>query len=133
MISFYKDPSPAALARLSTYFLHDRENFDGDLDAIARDRYQVAMRPEVRRSYEAQFSGPVELVLPDSALRQIQHRVLLIHGLGDAMNPVEASNHLQRQLPNADLYVFANCGHWVQLEHPRRFHQLVTSFFHDEL
>lgn len=133
MVTFYSDPSPEALARLYSWFVFDPENFRGDLDAIARDRFELTMRADVQRSYEAQFSGPLFLALPESALKRIKHPVLLVHGRDDAVNPVEDSLHFQRHLPHAELFVFARCGHWTQLEYPERFHRLIDSFFAGEL
>lgn len=133
MITFYADPSPEALGRLYSWFVHDPERFDGDLDAIARERYENTVRPDVRRSYEAQFSGPSQLALPSLALRRIEHPVLLVHGRDDAINPLEDSVYFLRELPNAELFVFPRCGHWTQLEYPDRFHTLVSQFLEGAL
>jgi 2-hydroxymuconate-semialdehyde hydrolase len=133
MVTFYADPSPEALARLYSWFIYDPKKFDGDLAAIAQDRYALTMRPEVRRSYEAQFSGPSFLTLPDSAIKRIEHPVLLVHGRDDAVNPVEDSYHFLRLLPNAELFVFPRCGHWTQIEYPEKFHRLLDGFFKGEL
>jgi len=133
MVTFYTDPSPEALARLYSWFVYDPETFAGDLESIARDRFELTMRPDVQRSYEAQFSGPLHLALPESALKRIKHPVLLVHGANDAVNPVEDSLYFQRCLPNADLFVFSRCGHWTQLEYPDRFHRLIDTFFAGEL
>jgi 4,5:9,10-diseco-3-hydroxy-5,9,17-trioxoandrosta-1(10),2-diene-4-oate hydrolase len=36
-----------------------------------------------------------------------------------------------KQIPNVQLHVFGNCGHWVQLERQRDFERLVTDFASD--
>lgn len=131
MVTFYNDPSPEALARLYSWFIYDLDRFDGDLDEIARDRFVQTMRPEVRRSYQAMFSGPLMLSLPESALRRITHPILLVHGRDDAVNPLEDSVYFLRELPNAELFVFPRCGHWTQLEYPEKFHNLLDQFFTD--
>jgi 2-hydroxymuconate-semialdehyde hydrolase len=131
MVTFYNDPSPGALARLYSWFVYDLDRFDGDLDAIARDRYEQTMRPEVRRSYEAMFSGPLMLSLPESALRRIEQPILIVHGRDDTVNPLEDSLYFLRALPNAELFVFPRCGHWTQLEYPAKFHNLLDQFFSD--
>jgi 2-hydroxymuconate-semialdehyde hydrolase len=133
MASFYTDPSPEALARLYSWFVYDPKTFRGDLQAIANDRFEKTMRPEVRRSYEAQFTPPIMLSVPPTALRRIEQPVLLVHGNNDAINPVEDSYYFMRHLPNAELFVFARCGHWTQLEYPERFHNLISAFFDGRL
>jgi 2-hydroxymuconate-semialdehyde hydrolase len=133
MVTFYNDPSPEALARLYSWFVYDVDRFNGDLGAIARDRFEQTMRPEVRRSYEAMFAGPLMLALPESALRRIEHPILLVHGRDDAVNPLEDSVYFLRTLPNAQLFVFPRCGHWTQLEYPEKFHNLLDQFFTDRL
>jgi 2-hydroxymuconate-semialdehyde hydrolase len=133
MVTFYSDPSPEALGRLYSWFVHDPDDFNGDLDAIARDRYAMTMREDVRRSYVAQFTGPSQLTLPDSALRRIQHPILLVHGRDDMINPVSDSYHFLQVLPNAQLDVFGRCGHWTQLEYPQRFNHLVDEFLRGAL
>lgn len=133
MVTFYNDPSPEALARLYSWFVYDADKFGSQLKAIAEDRFELTMRPSIRRSYEAQFSGPLHLTLPDSALRRIRQPVLLIHGLQDSVNPVDDSIHFLRLLPNAELFVFPRCGHWTQIEHPEKFNRLVGAFVAGDL
>lgn len=133
MVTFYSDPSPESLARLYSWFVYDADKFGPQLKSIADDRFELTMRPAVRRSYEAQFSGPLHLALPDSALRRIKQPVLLVHGLQDSVNPLDDSLHFLRLLPNAELFVFPQCGHWTQIEHPEKFHTLVGAFVAGDL
>jgi len=111
----------------------DTATFAGQLEAIAGDRYATAMRPEVRRSYEAQFASPVQLGIPEAALRRIGHPVLLVHGLQDRVIPVEGSYYLATHLPDVRLHVVGRCGHWTQIEHPAVFHRLLDGFLQGEL
>jgi 2-hydroxymuconate-semialdehyde hydrolase len=133
MLSFYEDPSPQAMARLITWFVYDEGALDGELDDIAGMRFRAAMRPEVRRSYEAMFSSAPQLSVPESALRKMQHPVLLVHGRDDAIIPVEGSYYPAQHLPNVRMHVYGRCGHWTQLEYPDIFHRLLLEFFGGEL
>jgi len=36
---------------------------------------------------------------------------------------------ITKAFPNADLHVFANCGHWVQWEMHEKFDRMVADFF----
>jgi 3-oxoadipate enol-lactonase len=50
-------------------------------------------------------------------LGQIACPVLLIVGENDPMGP-KASSIIAEQLPNAELHVVPDCGHWVHVERP---------------
>jgi 2-hydroxymuconate-semialdehyde hydrolase len=69
------------------------------------------------------------LATPDTALRELAHRVLLIHGREDRVIPLSSSLRLLELIPRAELHVFGQCGHWTQIEHAARFNQLVANFF----
>lgn len=130
---FYDDPSPALLAQAIRWFVYNDAFVRDRLDEIVRIRYAAAMRADVRRSYTAMFPAPRQalldaLIVPDSALRRIDHPVLLVHGRDDAIVPVDTSYYLLNRLPNAELHVIGRCSHWTQIEHSQRFHQLVRSF-----
>ncbi|WP_330252941.1 alpha/beta fold hydrolase [Nocardia sp. NBC_00565] len=49
LITFYQDPSPAAMADLLTRFVDDTDLFAGKLEEIARTRLALATRDDVRR------------------------------------------------------------------------------------
>ena len=54
--------------------------------------------------------------------------VLLIWGEQDLEMPLEDGKYLHRQIPDARLIVFRNCGHLPQEEYPQEFAELVTGF-----
>ncbi|WP_298820212.1 alpha/beta fold hydrolase [uncultured Chloroflexus sp.] len=130
---FYDDPSPVLLAQAIRWFVYDDRFVSERLDEIVQVRYAAAMREEVQRSYQAMFPAPRQqhldaLIVPDAALRRIEQPALLIHGRDDAIVPVNTSFYLLDRLPNAELHVIGRCSHWTQIEHSRRFHQLVSMF-----
>jgi 2-hydroxymuconate-semialdehyde hydrolase len=124
--TFYERPSAASMARLMTQFLYDPTAF-GDLEAIAEHRYQIAARPEVRRSHLATFAKGGH-PLPEEQLRALPHEVLLIHGRDDRIIPLQVSLRLLELLEHSSLHVFGKCGHWSQLERPAEFDALVANF-----
>ncbi len=63
-----------------------------------------------------------------SALRGIEAPTLLIHGREDRVVPFESSLRLGAAIPNAELHVFNQCGHWTQYERAADFNRLVLSF-----
>lgn len=59
----------------------------------------------------------------------ITQPTLLIWGRDDRMLPYEGAHFAFRQLPNAELHVFANCGHWAMIEQKDAFERLVLEYF----
>ncbi|WP_273000946.1 alpha/beta fold hydrolase [Hydrogenibacillus schlegelii] len=135
---FYDDPTEETMQSVIRWFAYD-EGFIADrLEEIAKSRLQAALRPEVRRSYEAMFPAPRQrhvddLVVPESALRRIPHPVLIAHGREDHIVPFETSLHLVRHLSNARLYLLGRCSHWIQIEHKDAFHRVVGAFLRGEI
>jgi 4,5:9,10-diseco-3-hydroxy-5,9,17-trioxoandrosta-1(10),2-diene-4-oate hydrolase len=61
-------------------------------------------------------------------VRGIKAPTLITWGRDDRMLPVEGALLGFRQMPNAELHIFSNCGHWAQLERKNDFERLVIDF-----
>ena len=61
-------------------------------------------------------------------LRGIKQETLLIWGREDRVVPLDISPFLLQSIPNAELYVVPNCGHWVQWEKAQDFNRIVSGF-----
>ncbi|MFI6867462.1 alpha/beta fold hydrolase [Nocardia sp. NPDC050406] len=66
-------------------------------------------------------------------LKGLRHEVLMLWGRDDRVTPVEGALFPARQLPNADLRIFARCGHWVQVERKDAFERSVIDFLENGL
>lgn len=64
----------------------------------------------------------------DSRLREVAHPALVIWGAGDRVNRPAGGRILADAMPNCDLYLAANVGHWVQWERAELFNTLATAF-----
>ncbi len=128
LILFYENPTTEAMAELMTCFVHDPAFFGGDLDKIAAARMPRASRPDVERSHRATFGPGDPLSFPPELLATIKVPVLIVHGANDRIVPVAAGEYYAEHLPDADLHVFEETGHWLQLERPQRFADLVRTF-----
>lgn len=134
LIEFYTDPTLESMKQLISYMLYDPNLFGGEIESIAADRLETALRPEVRRSHQLTFGllqsqpGLPGLRIPETSLRRIRNDVLLIHGREDSVVPAESSEWLSRRIPNAQLHVLPHCGHWAQIEQADRFVQLSRLF-----
>lgn len=130
MTQFFRDPTIQAFKNLITWFMYDEAVVGDQLDEIVKMRYENIMQPGTRELYPTLFpSMPHELTIPPSALRRIKQQVLLIHGYEDRFVPHESSLAVLEHIPNAELVLLKQCGHWVQIEKFDRFVQLVDQFF----
>jgi 4,5:9,10-diseco-3-hydroxy-5,9,17-trioxoandrosta-1(10),2-diene-4-oate hydrolase len=59
---------------------------------------------------------------------RLRHRVLLVWGREDRVNPLDGAFAALKLIPKAQLHVFPRCGHWAQLECFDEFNRLVTAF-----
>lgn len=133
MATYYKDPSKEGLKALTRWFVYDEGDLGTDLDSIVEDRFVELNRPEVRRSYtkffNPQASLPSEMTVPQSSLRRIQQRTLLVHGREDRFVTPDSSVYLNQHIPNSQLHIFEKCGHWVQIERRDAMIALVRLFY----
>jgi 2-hydroxymuconate-semialdehyde hydrolase len=133
MVRYYEDASPEAMQALISRFVHDQSTFGDSIAEIAADRAAFAGREDIRRSHLRTFTPePEPLWFPGDMLATIKNEVLVVHGREDRIIPVEASYHLARHLPNAQLHVLPHAGHWVQIEQVDRFRALATLFLNEE-
>ncbi len=100
-------------------------------DDLVQTRYLASTAPGAFEAYTAMFSpqhGGSELGITENEVAGISTRTLLLHGLQDKVVPVEVAWNMVRLLPNADLTVFARCGHWTQIERADDFNEVVGQF-----
>lgn len=102
-------------------------------DGLAELRHRATLRPGVMEAFSAMFPAPRQervraLASPEDQVASVKAPVLVIHGQEDRVVPVEVSQRLFALLPNAELHLFRNCGHWTQIEKAARFNSLVGSF-----
>ena len=97
------------------------------------DRYEqfLAARleyPTPRECWRAQYDVATRFVESENAVERIAAQTLVVHGTGDRVVPFANGEALARRIPNARLEVFPGAGHYVMLEQPERFNEVVGSF-----
>ena len=127
-------PSLQNMRSLMDVFTHDRSLVTDDL---ARMRYEASIRPGVQDSFAAMFPPPrqrgvVALASREEDIRALPHPTLVLHGREDRVIPLSNSMTLAQWIPNSQLHVFGNCGHWTQIEHRDRFVGQVESFLAED-
>ena len=135
---FYDDPSVKMFRNIVRWFVYDDTFIADRLDSIAQTRFEAAMNLDVQRSFKAMFSAPRQtviddLVVPELALRRMDHSVLLVHGRDDKIVPLKTSLYLLQHLSKVQLHVFGQCSHWTQIEFAKQFNQLLAQFFTGQL
>ena len=124
------EPSFENMRRIMDVFAYDRNLVN---DELARLRYEASIRPGFQESYASMFPAPRQrwvdaLATADDAIAGITHETLITHGREDKVIPLENSLRLSRLIARSQLHVFGRCGHWTQIEHAKRFSQLVSNF-----
>jgi 2-hydroxymuconate-semialdehyde hydrolase len=123
-------PSIARMRELLDIFAYDRTRVT---DELAQLRYQASIQPVAQESFAAMFPAPRQawvdaMTSPETAIRALPHPTLMVHGREDQVIPLANSLTLAQWIPQAQLHVFGQCGHWTQIEHAARFAQLVENF-----
>jgi pimeloyl-ACP methyl ester carboxylesterase len=116
-------------ALLTGYFAVDPSLITEDL---VRIRYEASAAPGAHEAYHAMFHDPRhaggDLGITEEQVRAITTPTLLVHGREDRVVPVGVSQTMVGLLPDADLHVFARCGHWTQIERSAEFNALVGDY-----
>lgn len=130
--SWYYEPSIENMAELLRTFPHDPAVVT---DEMVRLRHEVSLLAGGMEAYRKLFPEPGPggetrdvKGLPEQDLRSISTPILTLHGREDQRVPLECGLTIMRECPNADLQVFANCGHWVQIEREKQFLNATLAF-----
>ncbi|WP_374413701.1 alpha/beta fold hydrolase [Novosphingobium colocasiae] len=126
------EPSVDAMRDLMNTFA-----FDSSLvkEEIVRSRFEASVRPGAHEAYSSLFPEPRQrwldaLASSEADLKALPHEIMAIHGREDVIVPFEVSLRFSQLIPNCELHIFGNCGHWTQIEKRDRFIALVTPFLH---
>jgi 2-hydroxy-6-oxonona-2,4-dienedioate hydrolase/4,5:9,10-diseco-3-hydroxy-5,9,17-trioxoandrosta-1(10),2-diene-4-oate hydrolase len=128
LFSFYAlPPTRERLLRFLTCMVYDSGNLTEEL---LEQRLQSASNPEVLANppFKPGSPPPVEELWRDPLLSSLDHHFLLVWGRDDRTIPLDGAFTGLKQLRNAELHVFSQCGHWVQWEKAEAFNRLVIGF-----
>jgi len=107
-------------------------------EELIEERFAQAMEPKTLATtqaiYTKQALGAIaqgRRTNPTAALAHlaaIQAPTLLTWGRDDRVTPLDGSLVPMRIVPDCELHVFPDCGHWVMIERKEGFESLVLSF-----
>ncbi|EUA08468.1 4,5-9,10-diseco-3-hydroxy-5,9,17-trioxoandrosta-1(10),2-diene-4-oate hydrolase [Mycobacterium kansasii 732] len=136
LLSYYSGTGPSR-EKLAT-FVRSYLVYDGTAvpDDLIDSRYRASVDPEAVANPPLQRpSGPTALrtawrmdLTRDKRLKQLPNPTLVLWGRDDKVNRPSGGPLLAKLLPNAELIVTSQTGHWMQWERSDFFNQLVTEF-----
>ena len=101
-------------------------------DELVQARYRASKTDQASTRFKevikARDHDREQLPLDFDVLARLQVPVLLIHGREDAVIPASRSLDLANIIPNADLHLFSQCGHWSQVERAADFNTVVRGY-----
>lgn len=105
-------------------------------DSVIDERFEASIDPEVVAAPPLRRpSGPLALrtlwrmdFTRDRRLAHLPVPTLILWGAQDKVNRPSGGPELARRMPNCDLYLVANTGHWVQFERPELFNRTCADF-----
>ena len=133
---FTEDPTRARLVDWLNSMVYDPALVT---ETLIEERWELATDPETlasaRRMYgKAAFAAMTKMMrnadfpLPWAIMHKVKAPTLLTWGRDDRVSPLDMSLIPMRTIPNAELHVFPNCGHWVMIEQKQAFEATVMSF-----
>lgn len=122
---YYKDdgPSPRKMRAVIEALVYDHSHIT---DELVLERYEASAEPENVKLFTEHPPTREDLT---EDMKRVQSPVLILWGQEDRAGPIDVGLQLLRLLPDAELFAFSRCGHWVQVERQAAFDHLVTDFF----
>ncbi|BBY18240.1 alpha/beta fold hydrolase [Mycolicibacterium litorale] len=133
---FTEDPTRQRLVDWLRSMVYDQELVT---EQLIEERWELATDPETlaaaRRMYgKAAFAQMMAFMrssdapLPWAQMHKVAAPTLLTWGRDDRVSPLDMALIPMRTIPNAELHVFPNCGHWAMIEAKAAFEAAVLSF-----
>lgn len=135
LVEFAESPSRERLAQWLESMVYNPEVLT---DELLEERWALASDPEVLESTRRIFSkaslraivaSADSGAVPDWAqLQKIKTPTLMTWGRDDRVTPLDAALIPMRIMPDVQLHVFPNCGHWVMIEAKEAWEATVLAF-----
>ncbi|MCX5372520.1 alpha/beta fold hydrolase [Streptomyces sp. NBC_00103] len=136
LLNYYTGDGPSRLKLEKFIRNHLVFNAADVPDTAVDERYQASIDPEVIAAPPLRRpSGPQALrtlvkmdFTSDRRLNRLPVPTLVLWGSKDKVNRPSGGPMLADRMPNCDLYMVANTGHWVQFERAELFNRLSADF-----
>jgi 2-hydroxy-6-oxonona-2,4-dienedioate hydrolase/4,5:9,10-diseco-3-hydroxy-5,9,17-trioxoandrosta-1(10),2-diene-4-oate hydrolase len=133
LLGYYGGDGPS-LDKLRT-FIRTYLVYDGEAvpESLIQTRYESSIDPEIVANPPLQRPSGLRTLwrmdfTRDPRLEKLATPTLVIWGRDDKVNKPSGAAMLGERMPNADVLLTANTGHWVQWERADFFNVVTTAF-----
>ena len=133
LIEFTEDPTRERLVRWLNSMVHDRSL---GTEELIEERWAQATDPSTLASARKMYSRKALAAAAANAdqppywanLHKLRAKTLITWGRDDRVTPWDMAMLPTRTIPDAELHVFPNCGHWTMIEQKEAWESTVLSF-----
>jgi 2-hydroxy-6-oxonona-2,4-dienedioate hydrolase len=126
--ALYRDPTVENLKRMMSVFVYDSSSLTEELYQ-QRLANILARRDHLENFVKSLQVFPKQFTDYGHRLSEIQAKTLVIWGRDDRFVPLDVGLRVIWGMPNAEMHIFNQCGHWAQWEHADKFNRMVQDFF----
>lgn len=123
----YREPTIENLRAMMAVFVYDQSDLTEELFQT-RLANMLAQREHLANFVKSSEANPKQFPDVGPRLGEIKQPTLVVWGRNDRFVPVDTGFRLVAGIPNSELHVFNNCGHWVQWEYAGKFNRMVLDF-----
>lgn len=136
LVDFTEEPSRERLVRWLRSMVFDQALIT---DELIEERWQRATEPSTLASARKMYGrGALEARARAAAesnetpywaqLHRVAAKTLVTWGRDDRVSPVDMALLPMRTIPDVELHVFPNCGHWTMIEQKAAWESAVVAF-----
>ena len=131
-------PNRAIISHAFKQVVYDPAIITAEMTALAHQRFYLPQAKEallktIRSGVALPGVRAEVLAILQQAIPTITAPVLIIWGRQDPVLPVEHAYMAVESLPNAQVHILDECGHFPMFEHPQVFNALVTEFLNQTI
>lgn len=123
----YRNPTIDNLKKMMNVFVYDASHLTEELYE-ARLNNMLNRRDHLENFVKSLEANPKQFPDYGHRLGEIKTPTLVVWGRDDRFVPLDVGLRLIWGIPNAQLHVFNQCGHWAQWEHADTFNRMVLDF-----
>ncbi|MGB2130953.1 MAG: alpha/beta fold hydrolase [Marinobacterium sp.] len=123
----YREPTIENLKQMMSVFVFDASDLTEELFQTRLDN-MLKRRDHLENFVKSLEANPKQFPDFSPRLPEIQQDTLVIWGRQDRFVPMDTGLRLVAGIPNSQLHIFNQCGHWAQWEHADRFNRMVLDF-----
>ncbi|MCW4355692.1 alpha/beta fold hydrolase [Hoyosella sp. YIM 151337] len=136
LVEFTENPTRERLVEWLNSMVFDRSLVT---DELIEQRWQQATDPATLASARKMYGRAALQAMvaamntsdappPWAMLHKITAQTLITWGRDDRVSPLDMAIVPMRTIPNAELHVFPDCGHWVMIEQKSAWESVVLAF-----